>query len=245
MSFNFDQKQIGTASGNISLSDYSAKSDVFDSQITGYMDGFVAASMRGGDDINLQIKSFLDFISKDGNMYLLMEKLSFDYSGEDQDIMQTLIEKIKEYSEKGTYMKLADEETQMILGQLQALNFKDLGRSIEVAVDTAMFEAYKKEGNTYFLKPTKHFCDTLKDVTSRFDPFYGSTCSDGQYQELLADMAYLGGELTLTLGDTNTLTYQITNQYEDNYEAAVEFTGAYVKGITVSLVPNQEEYPGE
>jgi hypothetical protein len=41
-----------------------------------------------------------------------------------------------------------------------------------------MFEAYKKDGEKYLIKPTKYACDKMKEISNKFDPFYGSSsCS--------------------------------------------------------------------
>ena len=65
---------LGTLKSGLKLSDYSIKNALFDQQLKGHIDAFITASMQG-QDINVTLSSLIDFITQEGNMYLLAEKL--------------------------------------------------------------------------------------------------------------------------------------------------------------------------
>jgi len=247
MTFLVDGQQMGKTSGELKFSDYEAKSDLFDSKLTGYIDGFIKSSIKG-ENTDFQIKSFIDFISKDGNMYILMDKLNFTYTGKDQNISKKIlpyIEKIKQYAKENKYIKLEDPQTQKFLKQIEKINIKDFSNKIQISTKVPFFEAYKKEGNKYILKPTKHFCSVMKDITERFDPFYGSKCSDKQYENMLTDMANLWWELSLSIWwNVNTLWYtMVSENWEIN--TFIKYTKKSIENVSVNIIPNQRQFPNE
>jgi len=75
-------------------------------------------------------------------------------------------------------------------------------------------EAYGKNENGYLLRPTKHFCDTGKELTNVFDPFNGKECSEKQYQNMLEDFTDSGVEITLSTDNHTRLS--ITNMSDVN-----------------------------
>jgi hypothetical protein len=54
-----------------------SKSANFDSELEAQVDLLVEASVIGGQELKTQFSSFVSFINKDGNMYLLLQKLNY------------------------------------------------------------------------------------------------------------------------------------------------------------------------
>jgi hypothetical protein len=54
-----------------------SKSANFDSELEAQVDLLVEASVIGGQELKTQFSSFVKFINKDGNMYLLLQKLNY------------------------------------------------------------------------------------------------------------------------------------------------------------------------
>jgi hypothetical protein len=55
-----------------------SKASNFDSELEAQIDLLVEASVMGGQKLKTQFSSFVNFISKDGNMYLLLQKLKYE-----------------------------------------------------------------------------------------------------------------------------------------------------------------------
>jgi len=84
-------------------------------------------------------------------------------------------------------------------------------------VSKPLFTAYKKEGNKFYLIPSKYGC-AAKTLAKKFDPFNGNTCTQGQYQDLLDDIAETKVEFYIDFSEKNTKIGFEANNIEDQIE---------------------------
>jgi hypothetical protein len=99
---------------------------------------------------------------------------------------------LKKIAKKNKYIKYEDSNTKQVLENLKNLNPSKIMADSKRILEKPMFRAYKKEGYKYFLVPTKYACNKLKELSARFDPWNGSTCSDSQYEKIIKALAKTG-----------------------------------------------------
>lgn len=249
MDFSFDQEIFWKASGELTISNYVGISDIFDVQLLGDIAAAIDLEIQNQERVSVNYQSSLDYIKKDSQEYILMDNITLDIETEDEAVLANIeaaITQAEALAKENTYIRMVQQNAVPFISQLETVNLIDIFGEIEIATEIPFLEAYKKEGDRYYLKPTKHLCDTVKSTMNRFDPFYGDECSDGQYYEMLASLATFWGDIYITLGSTtNTLWFEVINPFGDIYEASIIYDNSNVREIHVDILPDQETYPGE
>jgi len=74
--FNLNHDLIWKIKTDFKLNDYTIKKSGFDTQFNSQIEALIDAEPKWENAIKLQISSFIDFISKDGNLYILLNKFN-------------------------------------------------------------------------------------------------------------------------------------------------------------------------
>lgn len=258
MDFSMDQERLlfgqwVSADMNLEIKDYESKTNVFDSQFNGNVIGNINIDAGTWSEVQMSVETYFDFIQKDGIMYFYVDETTFNVEGdriEDFSEIQDIIASLNTFSKEGKYVRIWDEELWEIVANLRTYQPENLFGTAKIAMEIPMFEAYKKNGNTYFLKPTQHLCSTMKDLAGKFDPFFGWECTKSQYEKFLWEYLDMNWELTLTLDSrSNTLRYAgIQNPWKSSeieFLTEIQYNSSEVKSVTFNITPNQKQYPAE
>ena len=243
MDFTMDHESLWKVSSYLKFNDYTAWAHGFDSQLKGQIEWLIDATMQGEESFKIQLSWFMDFISKDGNMYLLLEKLNITDEWTNEQI-QEIIEQIKEIAEKNQYIKYSDGQSKQAMKILNSITPNKIISEGKTLFSQAMFEAYKKDGDKYLLKPTKYACDTFKKLGNTFDPFNGSTCSEGQYKNMLEDMAQAGMVFYIIPGEEKQLGFY-WEDFQTDYMWFIIYDDSKIIELNLNITPDQEVYPDE
>ncbi|MDD3793190.1 MAG: hypothetical protein PHI37_00045 [Candidatus Gracilibacteria bacterium] len=246
ISLDIDEKNIGKINSSIELSNYEATANNFDSQLKGQLKAILDAIPAGQEQIKFELNTFVDFISKDGNIYLLLKDLNILNDKGIEDEVKLFINTFENLAKENKYIVFEDKNSQMSIELLKSLNPATLGADINKTLSEPLFEAYKKEGNKYYIKPTKYSCDKIKELESRFDPLYGKECSDSQYKDMLKDFNDLGIIYLIIDGENNTLGFdgKKDSQIEKN-SGYITFNNKEILNANYEIIPNQNRYPNE
>jgi len=253
---SIDQDSIilgNTISGDVSLSiqDYISKTDVFDSEFHGKLEGNV--SMKSQDDtfIEAAAETFFSIIQKDGIMYLWVKdtevQIQWEQLEEELSLVKDYVDFINTNMPDDTYVRIWDEATAEIFKRLHNIQPEQLFWAMKLAVEYPFFEAYTKKWDEYLLKPTQHLCSTLKSVIGVFDPFFWKECSSSQYQDFLWSFLEIGGQLSLTSKglNNNTLKYTWVIDEEVSFISEVQYNSIGIQTININVTPDQDRYPNE
>ncbi|MDQ7023633.1 MAG: hypothetical protein Q9M97_09150 [Candidatus Gracilibacteria bacterium] len=243
---NFDGGEIGTSKFELKLKDYIAKSSGFDAQFKSKIEAIIEASPKGQEEVKIKINAFIDYILKDQNYYVLLKDLKItDEKGIEQ--IKDFIEKAKEIASKNKYIHFEDENATKYLNGLKNLNPSNILKQGKIIASKPLFTAYKKEGNKYYLIPSKYGCDTAKILSNTFDPFNGNTCTDSQYQDLLEDISDSKVEFYIDFSVNNTVIGFEADGVDnmEEFTGDVSFSDKYIEEINFIIKPNQEKYPLE
>jgi hypothetical protein len=244
MDLNIDHESIWVVHAEIKLSDYVTQNVNFDSRFKSHLSAMIDATPKGGDAVKLEMKSFIDFISKDENYYALIKDLDI-ITEENLDEVQEFIDTLKELAQENKYIEFSSPESQQAMEMVKSIHPDNLFNDAKVLFAKPMFTAYKKQWETYSIIPTKYACDTLKVLANKFDPFNPDSCTGDQYDNFIKYMLSFW-ELTMTLGKENILAYTAhkTNDL-DAFDASITFTDESITKINVNIIPDQEKYINE
>lgn len=243
INFLFQESPIGDIETEFQLKDYNAKTSLLDSQITGKLETIFSADSEQWQSINIEFESIIDFLSKNGNMFLHMKNLDIiDWQW--MDIIQTYLEKIAEFWEENKYISLQNSNAESISSFLETIShIKNL--TSDTTLWKAFFTPYKKEDDRYILIPTKHACNTMKKILSPFDPFHWDTCSDAQYEEM-KEKIDAQGTLSLKLWQETQILFEWTpSEQIEKIQASMIWNGEEINQIQAEIVPYQPLFPEE
>lgn len=198
----------------LSIKDYKSKAANFDSELEAQVDLLFEASMAGWQDMKAQFSSFVNFISKDGNMYLLLEKLNYswldelDYSWE----YTSILDKIKAMWENNEYLKIEDKEWAKMLNLIKSFDVNSVYNEANKALLNPMLKPYKKDWDKYLLVPTKDFCNTVKYINYKINHYGSYSCSDEDYNKMLKE-SVIGGNLYIIVDWADKHLWFESNQY--------------------------------
>lgn len=241
MNLNIEETSI---EWGVTLSNYEAITQMFDQKFEWEIDAFIRG-MADGESVDVRIETLIDFISTEGNMYLLMENLKLTDNSKNKEfetLMKPFIDKISELGKSKTYLSFSDVDTQAALEILWGISQNNINTQIDAMMAEPLLEAYASEGNTYMLRPSMYFCNMGKSLSSVFDPFYDNdTCSESQYQDMVEEMQEAGISISLNLENENTLTINIDNE-EVEWDITVQWADESLSSVKAYLYdPNNKE----
>ncbi|MDD3302507.1 MAG: hypothetical protein PHN31_03050 [Candidatus Gracilibacteria bacterium] len=237
---------IGSVKAQLNLKDYTALSSNFDSELDTQLDLLLDASLVGGKTFNTQLSSFVKFVSKDGNIYMLFDKLNYsglenvDTSGEIKKVLEIL----KNLASNNEYLKIQNDQASInLIEMMKSFNTNSLYSSADKLLSESLFKAYKKDGNKYYILPTKRACDSMKYVYSKLGGYGSSTCSTSEYNSLLKEIIS-SGDLYLVLdGTTKYLGFDFKD-YSSEGSLKVYFTSGKIDKITFLIEAVMESLKG-
>jgi len=244
MNLAINQNQIGNLKAHFWLSDYRVKNSIFDAQVTWTIDSIIEASPNEWDDIKLQLNTLIDFISKDGNMYLLFKELDI-IDNQWLEKIKDSIQKLEEIAKQNKYIHFEDEQTQKWIQILKNINPNKILSDGKTILSRPMFQAYKKVDNKFYLIPTKYACDRVKEFLNTFDPFHGKECSEGQYNDLL-DTLEEAGSIYIELWTDTKLGFEWIKTFSiQTIEWHIVFSDKEIKEVNIEIIPNQDIFKDE
>ncbi len=243
MNFSYSYKDEWDVNASFNLSNYTSKKSNFDSQFSWEVDLDYEANIEW-EKSTLSLSTILDLISKDWDLYVLLEDLNI--SQENLDYLDTQIEKIKEVALDNKYIKYSDEEANQLITMFNSITLSNIISQWETILSQAMFEAYRKEGDKYYIQPTLYACSEAKKLMNKFDPFYWDICSQNQYEDMLEEMKEVWTLYIILWDDDTTLGFEWSSKSDfDEIEGYVIFSDTQIEEIYFSVIPNQEYYPWE
>jgi hypothetical protein len=203
------------ANGKVNFNNYVSLSSGSDAQFNSNIDALIQA-VKDWKDIKLQISSWIDAISKDGDLYFNIKNFNvLDKQGLWDDFEKVLI-KVKDFiSNNGDkYIKYNDYSVQQAMDLLKNIRWKsnssDYLAKTKTILSSPLLEAYKVESNKYYLRPTTSACNIAFQVE----------CSDSDYKEFLGYLRNFWEVYLSINGDKTTIWYN-----SDYSDGKITFSG--------------------
>ena len=243
MKLDIDQNNIWKINSYINLNDYTFKSSNFEFQFKWHIEWLINSIPYWQDAMKIELKWFIDFISKDWNLYILLNELNI-ISKDNINDLEEFIYKLEQIAKKNKYIKFNNPETKEALKILNNLNLKNITKDWKNILSKPFFKAYKKEWNRYLLIPTKYACNQIKKLANKFDPFFWENCSDSQYNSLLKDIKEIWS-LYIQLKWNDTIIgfeWKLDNTLINSY---INFSNKSINELSLYIIPNQDNYQNE
>jgi len=245
ISLEFDEKNIWKVNSSIELNNYEAIANNFDSQLKWQLKAIVDAMPVWQEQVKFELNTFVDFISKDWNIYLLLKNLNILNDKWIEEV-KWFINEFEKIAKENKYIVYKDNNTEMSIELLKSLNPVTIWNDINKALSEPLFEAYKKDWNKYYIKPTKYSCDQIKELESRFDPFYWKECSESQYKDMLKDFNNLWSIYLIIDWENNTIWFEgIKDSQIEKNSWYITFNDKEILSASYEIIPNQDIYPNE
>lgn len=194
----------------VELEDYISETHGFDSRLKTGFD--LNLDMETGyESFDGELSGKVEVITLWGDIYLKVWDISLNASELFEEEFWEIIEKLNELWDEDTYLHYKDMSSEMIFEALENFHPDTLESQLEEIENVQFFEGYGKEGDAYLLRPTLEFCSFMKSSLDIFDPFRWSTCSEGQYEDMLSEMHENGYKILLSLDRNNTLSFIMNN----------------------------------
>lgn len=243
INLDLDYDEIWKINSSFNLQNYSTKNSNFDSELNWQIEAIIDASLKWEEDFKLQLSTFIDFISKDWNIYVLLDKLNITNETQNEEL-KDFIDTLTKIAQENKYVKIENKESTQAIKYLKNLNPSNIISNWKETLSKAMFEAYKKDSDKYLLKPTRYACDKLKEIKEVFDPFYNDNkCSDSQYKDMLESIAEIWEFYIIPWEEKQLWFYW--NQEDSNIMWFIIFNDTKILEANANLIPDQNKYPNE
>ncbi len=235
--FNLDEESIWKIKSIINYNNIKAKNSWLDSQVSMQIEALLDASLKWQEAFNIQLSTFLDFISKQGSNYILLKDFDvkdLSWNKDMQKKLEELTKQVKEFENK--YLRIDDKEMQEVLKMFKSLTPNEIYNEWKIVLNKPFLEAYAKEGSKYLLRPTKYACDKFMELNSKLNPWYPSKCSNSQYEDLLKSLAK-DGEIYLEIWNQDKLWYK-KSFWKDIFDSYVIFDNNWITKVHSSYDSN-------
>ena len=258
MRLNIDEESFGTLMSEFKITDYIAKNNLFDSQITGDVEWKLEYSIAG-QDMKVEFSSFLDAIVKDDDFYLMLDDVVSTLETENNEL-KALIDISKKISTQWKYVRFTSENydnleisKEMVDSFLNVNKYRSL-------LENPILETYKVEGDKYYLIPTESFCSEAKKLFGGILGNIGSDgCSKSQYNDMVEGFldetnAYMTmngnistiymeerwGEssMNISFNDTNILSVNMEIIDNSPYVGESRMNMSYLNGESINMSIN-------
>ena len=146
ISLDIDEKNLWKINSSIELNNYEATANNFDSQLKWQLKAIVNAIPAWQDEVKFELNTFIDFITKDWNIYLLLKNLNILNDKWIEEVKWFLAE-FEKLAKENKYIMYEDNSSKMSLELLKSINPSNIWSDINKALSKPLFEAYKKEWN--------------------------------------------------------------------------------------------------
>lgn len=235
----FNQESFWKIDWNFALKDYTLNQSIFDSHLLGQIEADYNTSLNWYEDMNFEIHSFIDFIKKDGDLYLLLKDLSLIW-GENIWVFEIYTQLLQKLSDENKYIKIANPDQKEALEMLKNFKPATIINDVDEFFWKALFEAYQKDWDNYIIIPTKHACEQVKKIGWKFDPFSFEECSDWQYENMV-DKVNKNWKFYITFWNNNTLGFTL-KKLIDPIHFSITYNEKEIKSALLSIIESATEY---
>ncbi|PZM84925.1 hypothetical protein DLH72_02740 [Candidatus Gracilibacteria bacterium] len=219
-------------SGKFNFNDIESKNTLFDSEVKGKIELNTKVEKDGKTEKSLKVNSDIKGIYKSGDLYFLFENLEIENKLIKETNIEKFIDKIKELSKENKYIKISDKQSQLVNNILgKAFDISTFSNYLKIITEKPLFEAYKKQGDKYFLRPTQNFCNILENPIAFLEK-QGEKCSSSKYENLLKDFAK-NSEIYLTVDGNDNKIFMKISGYYFNLSSYIIFDNKDIKEIKI------------
>lgn len=244
---DIDQSEVGQEilwkiKASFKIDNYNYTKSGFDSQFKSKLSLLIDSSFKWQKEFNVELNTFIDYITKDANMYLLFKELKIEWF--EKSTINTYATKLRELALNNEYLKIEDENSTQTLNMISNINVWKIYDDWKISLSKALFVPYKKVWDKYLLVPSKQLCDEYARFRSKIYSYTNLNCSYSDYNSLIKKFAK-SWNLYITLWDKiNTIWYEIHTK-NTTWLVTIDFSEQKIEKIEIVLEPISELYLGD
>lgn len=245
MNLDLNHDLVWKFKSELKLNNYTAKNSNIDTQLKWEFFALIEALPKWWEEVKVQFQTFLDFISKDWNIYLLLKDLKITNEKWIDDMKET-IEKVKKIAEQNKYIKYNDANSEYAIKTIKNISPKNIKSDINNLFSWLIFEPYEKSWDKYYIKPTKYACDSFKKLANKFDPINWENCTESQYKNLIKDLNESWKIYISFSWDKNIIWFEwkkFGDIEKNNF--ILTYNTNNIEKIYWELIPDQKKFPNE
>lgn len=214
------------------FNDIESKNTLFDSEVKWKIELNTKVEKDGKTEKSLKVNSDIKWIYKSWDLYFLFENLEIENKLIKETNIEKFIDKIKELSKENKYIKISDKQSQLVNNILgKAFDISTFSNYLKIITEKPLFEAYKKQWDKYFLRPTQNFCNILENPIAFLEKQW-EKCSSSKYENLLKDFAK-NSEIYLTVDWNDNKIFMKISWYYFNLSSYIVFDNKDIKEIKI------------
>ncbi len=244
---------------SFNMPNYKIKTEKFDSELQSQMDLLIESSLIWKDSFKVQFSSFVDFITKDSNIYLLMNKLNYSWIDKIDNTwkIEKVLKKLKFFASNNEYLKIEQDENwwnegikeiQHMLNLYKNSNIWDINslyNKWQGVLKSPMFNVYKKVWNKYLIIPSKEACDTIMSMQYKFQWKWNLNCSDGEYFDMVKEIVKTWDLYIILWKKINTIWFNLAENPEVTLNAKLNYSNTKIENLNLKITPKDEKYTWE
>lgn len=238
LELNLSKEALWKANALLNMPNYNIKKSNFDQQINWDINfSWNYDSLYWSGDISL--KTFIDMISKDWDIYMMLKNSDFKVSNEN---IQTYLDQIKTKFKDWKYVLIPQtDEAKNIYKYLNNFDLESSFSASKTILEKPLVKAYKKDWDKYYLVPTKYACQTYFDIKNKINPGLISTCSDTIYSAFLREFSNSWDFYITLWEDKNTIWYEyFDKKTEVKVISNLDYTKTEIKNFYLKMISNNK-----
>jgi len=187
---------------SFNMPNYKLSNEKFDSELKTQIDLLVEASVKWKESLKLQFSTFIDFIVKDSNIYLLMNKLKYSWIDKNDKSweLSKILEKMKAFATNNQFLKFVkninwndktEKEIYKLLNAFKTFSISDINSLYDKwyeKLKKPMFKVYKKSWNKYLIIPSKESCNMIMSTQNKIISKLKPNCGDTEYADFVKEI---------------------------------------------------------
>lgn len=226
----------------LNVTNYDSKTSNFDSEFKAQVDLLIDASLKWAPEFKSQFSSFVNFISKDGNFYVLLDKLNYSWINSSE--INSYLEKLKELATNNEYLKIEDKNSTYALNLIRNFDLNSIYSETNKVLLNPMFKPYKKEWDKYMLLPTKEACDAIKWIEYKVSWRWKWYCSDSEYNNILKETLKSWSFYIVIDWSEKYIWFDLKNS-EASWYVKLYYSDNKIEKVFVWVYPKAEKYKWE
>ncbi len=241
------------------MPNYKINNEKFDSELQSQIDLLIETSLIWKESFKIQFSSFVDFITKDSNMYLLMNKLKYSWIEKIDDTweIEKVFKKLKLFASNNEYLKMEQDvnwwntgvkEIQYALNLYKNFKISDINSIYNKWQDilkSPMFKVYKKNWNKYLIIPSKEACDTIMSLQYKFKWIWNLHCSDNEYYNMVKEIVEKWNIYIILWRNLNTIWFDLLENPQVSLNAKLDYSDTKIENLNLKVTPKDEKYAWE
>ncbi len=241
---------------DFNMPNYKLSNEKFDSELQSQINLLVEASMKWKESLKVQFSTFIDFIIKDSNIYLLMNKLKYSWIDKIDNTweLSKILEKMKVFATNNQFLKFdqninwsnkTEKEMSQLLNVFKTFTISDINSLYDRWYENLkkpMFKVYKKSWNKYLILPSKEVCNIMMSAQNKIISTLKQSCSDTEYADFVKDIIKTWNLYIILWTKTNTIWFDLVENKEISLISKLDYSDTKIENIDIKITPKNKQF---